>query len=75
LQHSVSPYPITASDANRPHPAHLEERSNFMTIYRLLSRSALQKQNAYDDLFALWKNADPGIPILNEARAEYARFR
>jgi hypothetical protein len=26
----------------------------------------------YKDFFALWKNADPDIPILNEAKAEYA---
>src|SRR5439155_9606693 len=26
---------------------------------------------AYQDLFATWKDADPDIPILREARAEY----
>jgi tetratricopeptide (TPR) repeat protein len=29
---------------------------------------------AYDDLFKLWQNADPDIPLLREARAEYARL-
>ena len=29
---------------------------------------------AYDSFFALWKNADPDIPVLREARAEYARL-
>ena len=29
---------------------------------------------AYDDLFALWKNADEMIPALSEARAEYSRL-
>ncbi len=29
---------------------------------------------AYDDLFTLWKNADPDIPVLRHARAEYARL-
>jgi len=29
---------------------------------------------AYQDFFTLWKDADPDIPILNEAKAEYARL-
>jgi serine/threonine protein kinase/tetratricopeptide (TPR) repeat protein len=29
---------------------------------------------AYQDFFNLWKNADPDIPILKEARAEYAKL-
>jgi hypothetical protein len=27
---------------------------------------------AYKDFLTLWKDADPGIPILKQARAEYA---
>jgi hypothetical protein len=30
---------------------------------------------AYQDFFALWKDADPDIPILKEAKAEYARLQ
>jgi tetratricopeptide (TPR) repeat protein len=30
---------------------------------------------AYQDFFALWKDADPDIPILKEAKAEYAKLR
>jgi DNA-binding winged helix-turn-helix (wHTH) protein len=30
---------------------------------------------AYQDLFTLWKDADPDIPNLREARAEYAKLR
>ena len=30
---------------------------------------------AYQDLFALWKDADPNIPILQQAKAEYARVQ
>ena len=30
---------------------------------------------AYQDFFALWKNADPDIPILQQAKAEYAKLR
>ena len=30
---------------------------------------------AYQDFFALWKDADPDIPILKEAEAEYAKLQ
>ena len=29
---------------------------------------------AYQDFFALWKDADPDIPVLKEAKAEYAKL-
>ena len=31
-------------------------------------------RKSYEDFFALWKDADPDIPILKEAKAEYARL-
>jgi eukaryotic-like serine/threonine-protein kinase len=30
---------------------------------------------AYQDFFALWKDADPDIPILKQAKTEYARLQ
>jgi len=30
---------------------------------------------AYQDFFALWQKADPGIPILQQARAEFAKLQ
>ena len=33
------------------------------------------EQGAYQEFFALWKDADPDIPILKEARAEYAKVQ
>jgi eukaryotic-like serine/threonine-protein kinase len=30
---------------------------------------------AYQDFFTLWKDADPDIPILKQAKAEYAKLR
>jgi serine/threonine protein kinase/tetratricopeptide (TPR) repeat protein len=30
---------------------------------------------AYKDFFALWKDADPDVPVLKEARAEYAKLQ
>jgi hypothetical protein len=32
-------------------------------------------RKAYQDFFALWKDADPDIPILKEAKAEYAKLQ
>jgi hypothetical protein len=32
-------------------------------------------RTAYQDFLGLWKNADPDIPILKEAQAEYARLK
>ena len=39
-----------------------------------LSGDIVKAKNAYGDLLALWKNADADIPVLKEARAEYARL-
>ena len=30
---------------------------------------------AYDDFFALWKGADPDVPVLAQAKAEYAQLQ
>ena len=30
---------------------------------------------AYQDFFALWKDADPDTPILKQARTEYAKLQ
>jgi serine/threonine protein kinase/tetratricopeptide (TPR) repeat protein len=32
-------------------------------------------RTAYQDFFALWKDADPDIPVLKEAKAEYAKLQ
>ena len=32
-------------------------------------------RKSYQDFFALWKDADPDIPILHAAKAEYAKLR
>jgi hypothetical protein len=36
---------------------------------------AMNARTAYQDFFALWKDADPDIPILKEAKAEYAKLQ
>ena len=41
-----------------------------------LRHDALAKARAaYQDFFTLWKGADPDIPILKQAKAEYARLK
>lgn len=42
--------------------------------YAAASNTAASRK-AYDDFFALWKNADPDVPILVEAKKEYAALR
>ena len=39
-----------------------------------LSGDTVKAKSAYIDLLTLWKNADPDIPVLKDARAEYARL-
>jgi serine/threonine protein kinase/tetratricopeptide (TPR) repeat protein len=40
-----------------------------------LSGNTVRAKSAYQDFFALWKDADPDIPILKEAKAEYAKLQ
>jgi len=35
---------------------------------------AANARTAYQDFFTLWKNADPDIPLLREARSEFAKL-
>ena len=40
-----------------------------------LSGDTTKARTAYQDFFAFWKNADPDIPILIEAKTEYAKLQ
>ncbi len=40
-----------------------------------LTGEAAKARAAYQDFFALWKNADPDVPILKEAKAEYEKVK
>ena len=40
-----------------------------------LSGDTLKARSAYEDFFTTWKNADVDIPILKQARTEYAKLR
>jgi tetratricopeptide (TPR) repeat protein len=41
---------------------------------RVLSGDTAAAKTAYQDFFALWKDADPSIPVLKDAKAEYAKL-
>jgi len=40
-----------------------------------LQGDAAKERAAYQDFLALWKDADPDIPILQQAKAEYAKLK
>jgi eukaryotic-like serine/threonine-protein kinase len=40
-----------------------------------MAGDAASARTAYQDFFTLWKDADPDIPILKQAKAEYAKLR
>jgi len=42
---------------------------------RALSGDSAGARTAYQDFFAQWKDADPDIPILKQAKAEYAKLQ
>jgi eukaryotic-like serine/threonine-protein kinase len=41
----------------------------------VLSGDTIKAKAAYQDFLALWKDADPDVPILRQAKAEYARLQ
>jgi len=40
-----------------------------------LSGDKTKAKSAYQDFLTLWKDADPDIPILKQAKAEYAKLQ
>jgi hypothetical protein len=49
--------------------AHLE-----LARARAIAGDTAKARATYQDFFVLWQDADPNIPILGSARAEYARL-
>ena len=41
----------------------------------VLSGDTIKAKAAYQDFLTLWKDADPDIPILRQAKAEYAKLQ
>jgi len=42
---------------------------------RAMSGDTAAARTAYQDFFALWKDADPDIPLLKQAKAEYEKLK
>jgi eukaryotic-like serine/threonine-protein kinase len=40
-----------------------------------LTGDTVKSRKAYQDFFALWKDADPDIPIIQKARQEYDKLK
>jgi hypothetical protein len=40
-----------------------------------LSGDKIKARSAYQDFLHLWQDADPGIPIFQEAKQEYAKLQ
>jgi eukaryotic-like serine/threonine-protein kinase len=40
-----------------------------------MSKDKTKAKSAYENFLTLWKDADPGIPILQQAKQEYARLQ
>jgi len=40
-----------------------------------LTGDTAKSRKAYEDFFALWKDADPDIPILQQAKQEYDKLK
>jgi eukaryotic-like serine/threonine-protein kinase len=53
---------------------HVLARPGLARAYALQGDTA-KSRTAYQDFFALWKDADPDIPILKQAKAEYAKLQ
>jgi hypothetical protein len=41
----------------------------------VLQGNTAKAKAAYQDFLTLWKDADPDIPILKDAKAEYAKLQ
>ncbi len=58
-------------------PADLLRPLSFLQLGRAakLEGDMAKSRKAYQDFFALWKDADPDIPVLKEAKAEYEKLK
>jgi len=48
---------------------------SILTAPLLADAARVRALAAYQDFLTLWKNADPDIPILRQAKAEYAKLQ
>ncbi len=57
-----------------PTPEHSLAKLGLGRAYGITGETA-KARAAYQDFFALWKDADPDLPILKEAKTEYAKLQ
>ena len=82
-QQTLPPIFNTSSNTGASQPANHSEHSLRYMSWRIsgshvlpCSKATLQKaRNAYQGFFAMWKDADPDIPILIEAKNEYESLK
>ena len=55
-------------------PVHALARLGLARAHALAGDTG-RSRAAYEDFLALWKDADPDVPILQAARAEFARLK
>ena len=55
--------------------AHVKELPEFCGRAHALQGDTAKARTAYQDFLALWKDADPDIPILKQAKAQYAKLQ
>src|SRR5208282_5966639 len=55
-------------------PEYALARLNLARAY-VLQGDAGKARTAYQDFFAEWKDADPDLPVLKDARAEYEKLK
>ena len=46
-----------------------------MGVSSALAGDTAKAKKAFQDFFELWKDADPDLPILQQAKVEYAELR
>ena len=58
-------------------PVGLEYALSYLGLARAyaLQGDSARSRTAYQDFFALWKDADPDIPVLKQAKSEYAKLQ
>ena len=58
-------------------PTGLEYALSYLGLARAeaLQGNSAKSRTAYQDFFALWKDADPDLPVLKQAKAEYAKLQ
>ncbi len=49
--------------------------AQFRGFFATQHASAVKAKTAYQDFLALWKDADPDIPLLHQAKAAYAKLQ